>query len=327
MLLTADLIGFRRPLAEAICKRVEEKTGLKRPQILPIHANPVRLSTSGISRYASGMNANPSDTAARLELAIEAARQAGQITLKYFRRDDLEVQRKADDSPVTVADRQAEEHLRRRITEVFPQDAILGEELPERPGSSGFRWILDPIDGTKSFIHGVPLYGTLVGIEHGGQPVLGVIRIPALDECVYAATGQGAWYVAGDGPPRPARVSDCPTLSQGLFLTSETANFNHIGRRDVYHRLEDTARLSRSWGDAYGYLMVATGRAELMVDPVAAVWDLATLLPVIEEAGGTFSDWQGRRTIHSGQCIASNGRIHHEVLALIEGKAGMTKHE
>jgi histidinol-phosphatase len=263
------------------------------------------------------MNANPPEIAARLELAIEAAREAGRVTLEYFRRDDLEVQRKGDDSPVTLADRQAEECLRRRIAEAFPQDAILGEEFPLRPGSSGFRWILDPIDGTKSFIHAVPLYGTLVGLEHQGEPVLGLIFIPALDECVYAATGDGAWYVAGQQPPRPAKVSDCPTLSEGLFLTSEVANFSKIGRRDVYHRLEEAARLSRSWGDAYGYLMVATGRADLMVDPVAAVWDLAALLPVIEEAGGTFSDWQGRRTIHSGQAIATNGRIHDEVLALI----------
>ena len=273
------------------------------------------------------MNPPAPETAGRLQLAIEAARQAGRITLKYFRRDDLEVQRKADDSPVTVADRQAEEHLRRRIAEAFPEDAILGEELPERPGSSGFRWILDPIDGTKSFIHGVPLYGTLVGVEHAGQPVLGLILIPALDECVYAAVGQGAWYVAGDRPPRPANVSNCPTLSEGLFLTSEVSNFSQIGRRDLYERLEDAARLSRSWGDCYGYLMVATGRAELMVDPVAALWDLAALLPVIEEAGGTFSDWQGRRTVHSGQGIATNGRVHDEALELIrssgEGRPAM----
>jgi histidinol-phosphatase len=277
--------------------------------------------------YGDGMNAHPPDTTQRLELAIEAARQAGRITLEYFRRDDLQVQRKADDSPVTAADRRAEEHLRRRIAEAFPEDAVLGEELPDRPGSSGFRWILDPIDGTKSFIHGVPLYGTLVGVERQGTPVLGLILIPALGECVYAATGRGAWYVAGDGPPRPARVSVCSSLAEGLFLTSEVANFSRIGRRDVYHRLEDTARLSRSWGDCYGYLLVATGRAELMVDPVAAVWDLAALLPVIEEAGGTFSDWQGRRTIHSGQCVASNGRIHDQVLALISkgGKGPATQ--
>ncbi len=247
---------------------------------------------------------------------MEAARAAGRITLKYFRRDDLQVQRKGDDSPVTEADRQAEEDLRQRIAQRFPQDAILGEELPERPGSSDFRWILDPIDGTKSFIHGVPLYGTLVGVEHKGQPVAGVILIPALDECVYAAKGHGAWYVAADGPPQPARVSGCPKLSEGLFLTSEVATFDQIGRRDAYDRLQATARLSRTWGDCYGYLMVATGRAETMVDPVAAVWDLAALLPVIEEAGGTFTDWQGRRSIHSGEAIATNGRVLDEVLAV-----------
>jgi histidinol phosphatase-like enzyme (inositol monophosphatase family) len=266
------------------------------------------------------MGPSAPDIAGRLQLAVEAALEAGRITLEHFRRDDLQVDRKGDDSPVTVADRQAEEHLRRRIAEAFPEDAILGEELPDRPGSNSFRWILDPIDGTKSFIHGVPLYGTLVGVEHAGEPVLGLIRIPALDECVYAATGQGAWYVAGGAPPRPATVSDCPTLCDGLFLTSEIPNFSQIGRRDAYEKLEAAARLSRTWGDCYGYLMVATGRAEVMVDPVAAVWDLAALLPVIEEAGGTFSDWQGRPTVHSGQGVATNGRIHDEVLALIGGR-------
>jgi histidinol-phosphatase len=194
-------------------------------------------------------NAPAPEIAGRLGLAVDAARQAGRITLQYFRRDDLQVQRKADDSPVTMADRQAEEHLRRVIAEAFPQDAILGEELPDREGSSGYGWILDPIDGTKSFIHGVPLYGTLVAVEHGGQPVLGVILIPALDECVYAASGQGAWYVTGGRPPQPARVSDRRSLSEGLFLTSEVACFGQIGRRDAYDRLEHAARLSRSWGD------------------------------------------------------------------------------
>ncbi len=268
------------------------------------------------------MSLSTADTGSRLELAIEAAREAGQITLEHFRRDDLDVQRKGDDSPVTVADRRAEEHLRRRIAEAFPDDAILGEELPERPGSSGFCWILDPIDGTKSFIHGVPLYGTLIGVEYRERPVLGLIRVPALDECVYATTGQGAWYVHGDAPPWPARVSQCDSLAEGLFLTSEVANFGQVGRRDVYQRFEDTARLSRSWGDCYGYLMVATGRAELMVDPVAAVWDLAALLPVVEEAGGTFTDWQGRRSVRSGQAVATNGLVHEEALLLIGDRAG-----
>jgi histidinol phosphatase-like enzyme (inositol monophosphatase family) len=250
-------------------------------------------------------------------LAIQAAREAGGIVMEHFRRSDLEVQRKADDSPVTVADRGAEEHLRRRIAEGFPEDGILGEEFPERPGTSGYRWILDPIDGTKSFIHGVPLFGTMVAVEYDGRSVLGVIRIPALDEGVYAAEGQGAWYEVQGSAPRPARVSSCPRLGEGLFLTSEVANFTATQRRDVYDRLEATARLSRSWGDCFGYLMVATGRAELMVDPIMNLWDAAAVQPIIEEAGGTFTDWQGRRTIYSGQGIATNGLILDEVLAIV----------
>jgi histidinol-phosphatase len=263
------------------------------------------------------MPTSAAEVDARLELALQAAREAGHITLDYFRREDLEVQRKGDDSPVTMADRRAEEHLRGRIAEDFPDDSILGEEMPDRAGSSPFRWILDPIDGTKSFIHGVPLYGTLIGLECAGEPVLGVIRIPALDECVYAARGRGAWYVQGRQPPRTAQVSRRGPLSQGLFLTSEVRTFDEIGRRDVYERLQARARLSRSWGDCYGYLMVATGRAEVMVDPVVAVWDLAPLLPILQEAGGTFTDWQGRATIHSGQAIATNGVVLEEVMAIV----------
>jgi len=265
------------------------------------------------------MKASEADIADRLGLAREAAREAGEITLRHFRRDDLEIERKRDDSPVTVADRRAEEHLRRRIAEAFPDDAILGEELPDREGTSGFRWILDPIDGTKSFIHGVPLYGTLVGVEHQGESVVGVNRIPALDECVYAGRGQGAWYVSGDQAPVPARVSPCPRLAEGLFLTSEVVSFDHCGRRAVYDRLQAVARLTRTWGDCYGYLMLATGRAELMVDPVMEVWDAAALLPILEEAGGTFTDWQGRPTIHSREGVATNGRILDEVLAITRG--------
>jgi len=265
------------------------------------------------------MSLDRHETASRLDLALQIAREAGVITLEYFRRDDLEVQRKSDDSPVTAADRCAEEHLRRRIAEAFADDAVVGEELADRPGNSPFRWIVDPIDGTKSFIHGVPLYGTLIGIEHEGEPVAGVIQIPALDECVYASQGGGAWYLQGKKAKQPARVSRCASLSQGLFLTSEVAGFDEVEGRDVYLRLQAAARLSRTWGDCYGYLMVATGRAELMVDPVAAVWDLAPLLPILEEAGGTFTDWQGRRTIHSGQAIATNGLVRDEVLAIVRG--------
>ena len=253
----------------------------------------------------------------RLALAVEAAKEAGRITLEYFRRDDLNVELKCDDTPVTAADRRVEEHLRRRIAAAFPNDGILGEELAEQPGASGFRWILDPIDGTKSFIHGVPLYSTLIGVECEGQSVLGVIRIPATDECVYAARGLGAWYVRADQPPRPTRVSVQRSLANSLFLTSEVLSFDKSGRRAAFDRLQTAARLTRTWGDGYGYMMVATGRADLMVDPMMALWDAAAMPPILEEAGGTFTDWRGTPGYQAGEGVASNGLLLQEVLPLL----------
>jgi len=263
------------------------------------------------------MPPHSSDLEARLALAVEAAKEAGQITLKYFRHDDLDVELKCDDTPVTAADRHAEKHLRSRIAAAFPDDGILGEELAEQPGTSGFRWILDPIDGTKSFIHGVPLYSTLVGVECEGRSLLGVIRIPAMDEIVYAAHGLGAWHARADETPRPARVSQQRSLAQSLFLTSEVLTFEKTGRRAAFDRLQAAARLTRTWGDGYGYLMVATGRADLMVDPAMALWDAAALLPILEEAGGTFTDWHGNPSHQAGEGIATNGLLLEEVLAMI----------
>jgi histidinol-phosphatase len=253
---------------------------------------------------------------ARLDLALSAAREAGEITLRYFRQDNYAVELKGDQSPVTIADRQAEQHLRDRISAAFPDDAILGEELPSRPGSSGFRWILDPIDGTKSFISGVPLYGTLIGVEWGQRAVVGVLRMPALDEVAYALAGGGAFNQRGGAPPVPARVSSTKTLAEGLFCTSEVRSFARSGKAEAFDRLSGACRLTRTWGDCYGYLLVATGRAEVMVDPLMNVWDCAALQPIIEEAGGTFTDWRGVSTIHAGEAIATNRQVLEEVLAI-----------
>jgi histidinol-phosphatase len=263
------------------------------------------------------MSPHAADLQPRLALAVQAAHEAGRVTLEYFRRDDLDVELKCDDTPVTAADRRAEEHLRQRIAATFPADGIFGEELAERPGTSGFRWILDPIDGTKSFIHGVPLYSTLVGVECEGQSVVGVIHIPALDECVYAGRGMGAWYVHANAPPRPACVSQQKSLARALFVTSEVANFDKTGRRDAYDRLQAAVRLARTWGDGYGYLMVATGRADVMVDPVMALWDAAALPVILEEAGGSFTDWQGNPTFQAGEGIATNNLLLDEVVQTI----------
>jgi histidinol-phosphatase len=254
----------------------------------------------------------------RLKFAVDAAREAGQLTLRYFQKADLKVEMKGDASPVTIADRQAEQLLRDRISKAFPNDGILGEELGEQAGTSGYRWILDPIDGTKSFIHGVPLYAVLIGVEHAGQSSIGVIYIPALDEMVYAAKGEGAWYVRAGASPVPARVSQTKSLADSLFLTSSASGFQRRGAWPFFERLVKTAKITRTWGDAYGYLLVATGRADVMIDPQMNLWDCAALLPVLEEAGGTFTDWQGRATISAGEAIATNGHLLDQVLRLMK---------
>ena len=256
------------------------------------------------------------DFQSRLDLALTATREAGQLTLDYFQRDNYQVERKADNSPVTDADRAAESRLRERIAEQFPRDAIVGEEFGEQTGSSGYQWILDPIDGTKSFITGVPLYGTLVGLTFEGQSLVGVIYIPALDEWIHAAKGQGAWYRQGQGELRPARVSQRTSLSEGVFLTSQVDTFSHRDADQAYRELQSVASITRTWGDCYGYLLIATGRAEAMVDAEMSVWDAAALQPILEEAGGAFTDWQGEPTIHGGEGVGCNRGVQQEVLAV-----------
>jgi len=254
----------------------------------------------------------------RWEQARGFAIEAGRLTLDYFLSEGLTVELKSDHSPVTIADRSAEQLLRERIGHHFPHDAILGEEFGEQAGTSGFRWILDPIDGTKSFIHGVPLYGTLIGVEFEQRSRIGVIYIPALDECVHAAVGQGAWYERTGAPRRPAQVSQVSALADSLLCSSDT-RFHTPRRRAAYAELQQAVRLSRTWGDCYGYLLVATGRAEVMIDPIMNVWDAAALQPVLEEAGGTFTNWEGVDTIYGNEGIATNALVLEEVLALTRG--------
>jgi histidinol-phosphatase len=264
-----------------------------------------------------------SEIAERLQFAVEIGREAGDGTLRYFRRSDLAVERKSDHSPVTVADRTAEELLRKRIGDRFPEDAIIGEEFGESAGQSGFQWVLDPIDGTKSFIHGIPLYTTLVAVLQDDEPQIGVIHAPALGETVFAAKGTGCWYTGGSAnKPQPARVSSAAMLSEGLLLTSEFEGFHKRASgdaTDIFVRLQRSARIARTWGDGYGYLMVATGRAEVMIDPIMNLWDAACMLPVIEEAGGHFSDWKGVSTVRAGEALATNGHVWGEVLEKIKG--------
>ncbi|MCA9258536.1 MAG: histidinol-phosphatase [Planctomycetales bacterium] len=261
----------------------------------------------------------------RLEFAVQIAQEAGRETLSWFRRSSLEVERKGDDSPVTAADRAAEQLLRRQIQATFADDSILGEEFGEIEGSSGYRWVLDPIDGTKSFITGVPLYTTLVAVMRDEAPVLGVIYAPATGEIAYAMSGEQAWYREAQGSlPQAAKVAEIDSLAQATFLTSEVRSFDKErtpGARPVYDQLEAACRLTRSWGDGYGYLLVATGRAHLMIDPRMSLWDAAALQPIIEGAGGMFCDWQGRATPNSGEAIACSPGLTEQVLAVTRSAA------
>lgn len=245
----------------------------------------------------------------RFAAAVELARLAGQSTLELFGSRAFDVERKGDDSPVTMADKQAEQLIRRELATRFPQDAILGEEFGSSEGGSDYGWIVDPIDGTKSFISGVPLYSTLVAVIKDKRAVAGVIYIPALDEMVFAAAAAGCWHSVKGATATRAEVSK-RTLDQGLFVLTQVDSFRKHNAEAAYLALEKEAYVTRSWGDGYGYLLVATGRAELMVDPIANPWDLAAVQVVVDEAGGRFTDWHGQSTYAGGQGVATNGLVH-----------------
>jgi len=253
-----------------------------------------------------------------LEFAVVLARGAGDITLKYFRKRP-ETSTKADGSYVTIADREAEAYLRRQISERFPDDGILGEEEGEVEGRSGRRWIVDPIDGTFAFVHGVPLYGVLIALEIENEMSVGVVNIPALDEIVSAAKGCGC-FLNGE----PARVSATAKLDEALLLCTSFAACARYGFGRAAELLQQRTKASRTWGDCYGYALVATGRADVMLDPVMNLWDCAPLLPIMEEAGGTFTDWRGVRTAAGGNAVATNGLLFNEVLTVISENADHT---
>ncbi|NJN65911.1 MAG: histidinol-phosphatase [Chloroflexaceae bacterium] len=250
-----------------------------------------------------------------LNVAHELAWQAGKITLRYF-QTDITTDRKADASPVTIADRETESYLRAAITARYPDHALLGEE-EGASGNSGapWRWILDPIDGTKAFIHGMPIYGVMIGVEYEGEPVVGVVHMPALGEMVAAAREQGCWWNG-----RRCRVSQVASLDQGLLVATSATRYGAYGKQAAFERLVNAAGMFRTWGDCYGYLLVATGRAEVMIDPVMKIWDAAALLPILQEAGGTFTDWKGTPTISGGEGLGTNGLVADEVLSLLARK-------
>jgi len=217
---------------------------------------------------------------------------------------------KPDDSPVTPFDRASESEIRRVIRRSFPTHTIVGEEGGVDAGDPRVRWIIDPIDGTKSFIHGVPLYCVQVAVEVEGVPSVGVIHMPALGESVEAAVGLGCRWNG-----RTARVSTVDRLAEATIVTTSVRALESEGVS--FRKIYSATRTQRGWGDGYAYALVATGRAEAAVDNGLHLWDTAPLLPILEEAGGRLTDWKGVRTVESTNCIGSNGRLHEEVRKLL----------
>ena len=270
--------------------------------------------------------AEPIDPAL-LDVAVTIARKAGELTLEHFRHPDLTIDRKGDGTPVTVADRAAERLIREEIEARYPDDGILGEEEPEKPGTSGRRWILDPIDGTKAFTHGVPLYTNLLALEDehgiayavsvlamasglGAGIAIGVINVPGLGETVYAGRGLGCFCNGA-----PAHVNDRQGFDESYITTSGMSPWDD----DCLLRVKRAGYNIRTWGDGYGYVLVATGRVEAMFDPKAEVYDVAPMPVILEEAGGRFTDLDGNVTVAGGNGLATNGQNHEELLALLRG--------
>lgn len=247
-----------------------------------------------------------------LNFAIDIAHQAGRLTLGYFQAG-VQPDFKKDDTPVTVADRGAEELIRSHIEKKYPLHAIVGEEFGNKETNSDHRWIIDPIDGTKSFIRGVPLYGVLIGLEIEGRIEVGVTYFPALDEMIYAATDEGCFWNG-----RRVRVSDVESLKRGVVSFTDAASFYAFGRNEAWQRIQQNSYYRVGWSDAYGYALVATGRIELMLDPIMNPWDAAPFPVILREAGGYFGNWSGEETIYGNEGLATTKRLLPEVLKLIK---------
>lgn len=247
-----------------------------------------------------------------MDFAVRTAAGAGDITRARF--GSAMVEYKSDGSEVTEADRAAESFIRETIAAAYPEHGIFGEEEDEHTGAGEYRWIVDPIDGTRSFASGVPLYGVLLALEHRGVPIVGCAHFPELGETVVAARGAGCWW--GD---RRARVSDRDSLADARVVTSGLEYWRDWGTdagKAGFDRLLAGARFGRTWGDCFGYVLVATGRVEILADPACgALWDYAPIVPIIEEAGGRFTNLLGQPVTAWSTALAANAELHAQAVA------------
>ncbi|MCH8942705.1 MAG: histidinol-phosphatase [Bacteroidetes bacterium] len=230
--------------------------------------------------------------------------------LKYF-RTEIDIDTKADNSPVTIADKKAEELIRKEIEKEFPTHGILGEEFGEINKDAEYKWVIDPIDGTKSFICGSVLFGTQIALLKNGSPILGAVNFPALNE-----------FIIGDNNStqlngKDVKVRKCDSISDAVLLTGDYLNIDKYQNISAFRTLIKSVKLFRGWGDCYGYYLLASGYSDIMVDPIMSPWDSLPLIPIIKGAGGIITDYQGKDPIKSESIIASNSAIHSEVIKLL----------
>lgn len=254
---------------------------------------------------------NP-DWRTRYELAIEAARKAGDHARTYY-DTTVQVEKKADSSPVTIADREAEQIIRGLVAKSFPDDGFLGEEFGDQPGASGFRWVIDPIDGTRSFVRHIPIWATLIGLEYKGEQIGGIAYVPVMNQMYRALRGDGAHM-----NERRIRVSDTATLADSLMCYSSIRWFQGAGREQTFLQLVKATQRQRGFGDFYGFTLLAEGACDLMLEHGVHEWDVSALKAIVEEAGGTFTDWNGTPTTQTPDVLATNGKLHTATLEILK---------
>lgn len=261
-----------------------------------------------------------------LKIALKASELAQENILKYF-QNDVGIEWKADKTPVTIADKKTEELCREFWARETPGFGVIGEEFGIESPDAEYQWVIDPIDGTKAFIHGVPLFGTLIALYKKGNPIASLIRIPAMNTAVWAVKDGGAFL---DG--RPVKCSQVSELSEALVLSGTVNTMETEGYGEAYAKLRRAAKLHRGWGDCYGYYLVAAGRAELMVDPIVSLWDIAPYPLLFSEAGGKFSTIDGKTSLFDAEgkpvapiyegfsSVATNGHLHQITLDTLNSK-------
>ena len=249
-----------------------------------------------------------------LRLAHVLADAVERVTMARFRAEDLVVESKPDLTPVTDADRAAEEHIRAQLKRTRPRDAVQGEEFGTT-GHSPRRWVIDPIDGTKNFVRGVPVWATLIALVDEGQPVVGLVSAPALSRRWWAATGSGAWSGRSLSAAKRIHVSQVSSVADASMSYSSTGSWRKVGRHEEFLRLSDDCWRTRAYGDFWSYMLLAEGAVDIAAEPALEDYDMAALVPVVTEAGGRFTSLDGRDGCWGGNALATNGHLHDEVLA------------